>query len=68
MFLDDPMISMVVFYPRKTKMPDGSDPKVRPLEFQINEEIKIGGICYVNNDHHESTVPVKTGHNPGLFI
>ena len=47
MFIDDPRISNVVFYPRKIKIPEEVSPNVKILKFQVNEEILIGGFCYV---------------------
>ena len=46
MFLDDPSISGVVFYPRKTKVPDKLGHNIETLKFQINDNIQIGGMCY----------------------
>ena len=47
LFIDDPRVSNVVFYPRKIKIPDEMSPNVKVLKFQISEEILIGGFCYI---------------------
>jgi len=49
MFLDDPRISNVVFYPRKVKVPEDLPLNIKVLRFQINESIEIGGICYLKD-------------------
>jgi len=50
MVLDDPAISNVVFYPRKMKKPEKLPSNMKALEFQINDEISIGGICYLKDE------------------
>ncbi len=49
LFLDDPRISNVIFYPRKIKVPTSLDPNINVLKFQINNEILIGGFVYLKN-------------------
>jgi hypothetical protein len=49
LFIDDPRISNVVFYPRKIKIPEEMSPNVKALKFQISEEILIGGFCYIKD-------------------
>ena len=49
LFLDDPRVSNVVFYPRKSSIPSNLPENVKPLNFKINEEIKIGGYCYIKD-------------------
>jgi hypothetical protein len=46
LLIDNPTISEMVFYPRKTKIPEnlGSDAKV--LHFDITDEISIGGFYF----------------------
>jgi len=46
LLIDNPTISEMVFYPRKTKIPEnlGSDTKV--LQFDITDEISIGGFYF----------------------
>ena len=51
MFLDDPRISNVVFYPRKTKEPKNLPSNIIPLHFKIDNEISIGGICYLKDEN-----------------
>jgi len=45
-FIDDPRISNVVFYPRKIKIPEEMSPNVKVLKFQVKEDIMIGGFYY----------------------
>jgi len=47
LFLDDPRISNVVFYPRKTSIPDNLPANIKVLKFQISENILIGGYFYL---------------------
>lgn len=49
MFLDDPRISGVVFYPRKTKEPEDLPDHIQVLKFNVDEDIKIGGVCFIKN-------------------
>ncbi|MHA1291795.1 MAG: alpha/beta hydrolase [Promethearchaeota archaeon] len=49
MFLDDPKISSVVFFPRKIKFPNNLGSNIEALKFQINNEIQIGCIYYLKN-------------------
>ena len=49
LFLDDPMISNIVFYPRKHSIPSNLDENIEVLKFQINDEILIGGFFYKND-------------------
>jgi hypothetical protein len=49
LFIDDPHISNVVFYPRKIRIPDDTSPNVKVLKFQISEEILIGGFLYITD-------------------
>ncbi|MBD3194442.1 MAG: prolyl oligopeptidase family serine peptidase [Candidatus Lokiarchaeota archaeon] len=48
MFLDDPRISRVVFYPRKTKIPYDLEENIKPIKLRIDDDITIGGIQYIN--------------------
>ena len=48
-FLDDPMVSNVVFYPRKAKIPDNMKNNFKFLKLQIQDEITIGGVCFVQD-------------------
>lgn len=49
--IDNPAISNVVFYPRKTPIPSTSDPNIKILKFQIGKNIIIGGFFYLNNQN-----------------
>ncbi|MFX1451741.1 MAG: alpha/beta hydrolase [Promethearchaeota archaeon] len=48
-FLDDPLVSSFVFYPRKIRIPDNLGPNVRILKFQITQDVLIGGFCYLKD-------------------
>lgn len=47
LFLDDPRVSNVVFYPRKTPIPNNLTANIKVLKFQISENILIGGYFYL---------------------
>ncbi len=49
MLLDDLNLIGTVFHPRRTKVPGSENEKIKSLQFQITEEINIGGICYLND-------------------
>lgn len=49
MFLDDPSISNIIFYPRKHSIPADTGPNVKVLKFQISSEILIGGFFFLND-------------------
>ncbi len=53
MFLDDPRISSVVFYPRQTPVPTFTEKNIKTLNFKIDDEISIGGVLYLK----EKTLP-----------
>lgn len=44
-FIDDPRISLIIFYPRKTLIPNDLPYNIKILNFQISEHILIGGYC-----------------------
>ncbi|MBD3227596.1 MAG: hypothetical protein GF329_05345 [Candidatus Lokiarchaeota archaeon] len=46
MFLDDPMISNIIFYPRKHKIPDNLEAGTKVLKFKVEKDIIIGGFYY----------------------
>jgi pimeloyl-ACP methyl ester carboxylesterase len=46
LLIDNPGISNIVFYPRKTKIPEILDPTVHVLNFQIYDPISIGGFFF----------------------
>ncbi|MFX1278270.1 MAG: alpha/beta hydrolase [Promethearchaeota archaeon] len=52
LLIDNPVVSNVVFYPRKIRKPEGLDPKTKTLELRINKEILIGGFFYLNNPNY----------------
>lgn len=47
--IDNPTISNVVFYPRKTVIPNNLGPNIEVLKFPISNEVKIGGFFYKND-------------------
>lgn len=49
MFLDDPRVSQVVFYPRKIEEPEDLEENIKPIRLNIHNDVLIGGILYVNN-------------------
>jgi pimeloyl-ACP methyl ester carboxylesterase len=49
LFLDEINLIGTVFHPRKTSVPSSKDPRVKVLQFQISDEINIGGICYLKD-------------------
>ena len=49
LFLDDPMVSNIVFYPRKASIPTNLPPHIKVLKFEVNEEITIGGLLYLKD-------------------
>ena len=48
LILDNPTISNVVFYPRKTKMPEKLESNMKVFKFDISGSISIGGFFYGN--------------------
>jgi pimeloyl-ACP methyl ester carboxylesterase len=46
LLIDNSTISNVVFYPRKTKIPEKLESNVEVLKFEISESISIGGFFY----------------------
>ena len=46
LLIDNPTISKIVFYPRKTKIPDNLDSDTKVLQFDITDEISIGGFYF----------------------
>lgn len=54
LFLDDPRISNVVFYPRKTSIPDNLPANIKVLKLQISENILIGGYFYLLDNNFPS--------------
>lgn len=56
MFLDDPKISRVVFYPRKDEPSDNLGKDIKSLKFNINNEIMIGGYIFINDSNLPSVL------------
>jgi alpha-beta hydrolase superfamily lysophospholipase len=50
LFIDDPRISNVVFYPRKTPIPSNLPEYIKVLNFKINEDLLIGGYYFLQDD------------------
>ena len=46
LLIDNPTISKVVFYPRKTIIPEKLDSNTKVLKFDITDEISIGGFYF----------------------
>ena len=46
MLIDNPAVSNVVFYPRKTVIPNNLEPNIEILKFKICKDITIGGFFY----------------------
>ena len=51
LFIDDPRISNVVFYPRKTSIPGDLPQNIKALNFQISEDILIGGYYFLQDEN-----------------
>ncbi|MBY8990707.1 MAG: alpha/beta fold hydrolase [Candidatus Lokiarchaeota archaeon] len=49
LLIDNPTVSNIVFYPRKTPIPKETDPNIKVLKFQIEKNVLIGGFFYLNN-------------------
>ena len=56
LFIDDPRISNVVFYPRKTSVPSDLPKNVKVLNFQITEDILIGGYYFLQDENLPSVL------------
>ncbi|MBY9009035.1 MAG: alpha/beta fold hydrolase [Candidatus Lokiarchaeota archaeon] len=44
--IDNPTISNIVFYPRKTKIPEKLESNTKVLKFDIDDDISIGGFFF----------------------
>ena len=44
--IDNPSVSNIVFYPRKTKIPEKLESNTRVLKFDISDNISIGGFFF----------------------
>lgn len=47
--IDNPSVSNIVFYPRKSSIPKMTVPNVKVLQLKINNQITIGGFFYLND-------------------
>lgn len=47
--IDNPAISNIIFYPRKTTVPNILDSNIKILKFNIKKGITIGGFFYLND-------------------
>ncbi len=52
LLIDNPVVSRIVFYPRKIPVPEETEPNIKVLKFQINKNILIGGLFYLNNPNY----------------
>jgi pimeloyl-ACP methyl ester carboxylesterase len=52
LLIDNPVVSNVVFYPRKIRKPERLDPNIKVLELRIDKEVLIGGFYYLNNPNY----------------
>ena len=48
-FIDNPVVSNAVFYPRKIPEPTFLNSNIKVLKFKINKNILIGGFFYLND-------------------
>ncbi len=48
-FIDNPVVSSVVFYPRKTRIPSELSPNTKILNLHVSKNIIIGGFFYLND-------------------
>ncbi|MFW9881256.1 MAG: alpha/beta fold hydrolase, partial [Candidatus Thorarchaeota archaeon] len=49
LLIDNPTVSNVIFYPRKTPIPKEITSNIKVLKFQIEKNILIGGFFYLND-------------------
>ncbi|MFW9987941.1 MAG: alpha/beta hydrolase, partial [Candidatus Odinarchaeota archaeon] len=47
-FIDNPIVSNQVFFPRKIPEPSNIDSNIKVLKFEISKKIVIGGLFYLN--------------------
>ncbi|MHA2181844.1 MAG: alpha/beta hydrolase [Promethearchaeota archaeon] len=50
--IDTPIVSDIVFYPRKFPAPAETSPNIKVLKFQIEKNILIGGLFYLNDKNY----------------
>jgi len=46
LLIDNPTISNVIFYPRKTKIPENLESNIKVFKFDISDNISIGGFLF----------------------
>jgi len=51
LFIDDPRISNVVFYPRSTSIPSNLPQNIKVLKFQIDKDVLIGGYFFIKDNN-----------------
>ncbi|MFX1376963.1 MAG: alpha/beta hydrolase [Promethearchaeota archaeon] len=49
LLIDNPVVSSIVFYPRKTTIPTNLDSHIKVLRFKIEKDTIIGGFFYIND-------------------
>ena len=49
LLIDNPTVSNIVFYPRKTVIPNNLGPNIEILKFHIDDDVLIGGFFYKND-------------------
>ena len=52
LLIDNAVVSNIVFYPRKTQLPDEVDPNIRILKLNIEKDVLIGGFFYLNDPNY----------------
>lgn len=48
-FIDNPTVSSIVFYPRKSSIPTMLSPNTKILKLEVSKKITIGGFFYLND-------------------
>ncbi|MHA2184013.1 MAG: alpha/beta hydrolase [Promethearchaeota archaeon] len=49
LLIDNPIVSNIVFYPRKMPIPQTTEPNIKVLRFEVEKNISIGGFFFLNN-------------------
>jgi pimeloyl-ACP methyl ester carboxylesterase len=49
LIIDNPVVSNIIFYPRKTPIPQNLPENIKVLKFKLDDKIEIGGIFYQNS-------------------
>jgi len=76
MFLDDPLISNIIFYPRSHAIPSRLDEKTKILKFEMADGVLIGGFFFQNDPklptillfHGNGELAIEYQHFRGLFF